>query len=276
MGGEESRQHGGEFKCNLIKQPFKISRYPITVAQYQAFVDDKDYQQERFWNWSKSVIKWRKENKRTGPEDYDPVFQTQNHPRVGVSWFEAVAFCRWLTERLRNLPESSSRREEGPTTGKDGASLPRLLSGEKICLPSEAEWERAARGEKGRPYPWGDETNFAERCNCASTGINHTSAVGLFPSGDTKPLEPGNKTGVADMTGNIWEWCRTLWLNDYKEYEKNVSDEPEGDNARVLRGASWDDGDPGFLRSSCRFYALPGFRGFYVGFRVVCVGASAR
>ena len=103
-------------------------------------------------------------------------------------------------------------------------------------MPSEAEWERAARGEKGRPYPWGEEENFAERCNCGKTGINHTSAVGLFPSGDTKPLEPGNKMGVADMTGNVWELCHNLWLKEYKQSEKNVSDDLEGEGSRVLRG----------------------------------------
>lgn len=276
VGGKESGRGGPGLDCALINQPYRIGRDPITVAQYRAFVGDKGYEQERFWNWSKAAIKWRAENKPAGPEDYDPVFQTPNHPRVGVSWFEAVAFCQWLTERLKAFSENGTRSEEPPSTGKDGASLTRLLPGERICLPSEAEWERAARGEHGRPYPWGDATKFAERCNCGETGIGQTSAAGLFPSGDARPLEPGNETGVADMTGNVWEWCRTPWLSDYKKYEQNVSEDLEGDIPRVLRGGSWRDGGPDALHTSCRYVSTPAYRDSIFGFRCVLVGQSVR
>src|ERR1019366_113372 len=155
------------------------SRYLVTVAQYQAFVEAGGYREAKYW--TKAGWQWCQARGRDRPDDYEEVYQTSNHPRVGVSWYEAVAFCRWLSERLRNLPESSSRREEALTEKADsgkaekqkqiGASLPRLLPDEEICLPSEAEWERAARGENGRPYSWGDATNFAERCNCARTEI---------------------------------------------------------------------------------------------------------
>lgn len=166
---------------------------------------------------------------------------------MGVSWFEAVAFCRWLSEKLRL----------------------------DILLPSEAEWERAARGPKGRLYPWGDEADLARRCNMDETRIGHTSAVGLFSNGDT-PCAAGNEKGAADLAGNVWEWCRTPWLSDYKDYEKKVSDDLEGNSARVLRGASWRNADPANLRCSYRGNPHPGHRVNYIGFRVVCVGASAR
>ena len=102
-------------------------------------------------------------------------------------------------------------------------------------------------GRAGRNYPWGAETDLYNRCNLTNTGIGHTSAVGLFPSGDT-PSESGNTHGVADLAGNVWEWCRTPWcrapwLQDYKDYEKKVSDDLEGQCARVLRGGSWNNGN---------------------------------
>ncbi len=245
MGGREERQEGREFLCGLIKQPYKISRFPITVAQYQAFVEDKGYEQERFWNWSAAASQWRQSLKTPGPENYGPDFQVPNHPRVGVSWFEAVAFCRWLGEKLKR----------------------------DIRLPSEAEWERAARGIRGRAYPWGDKTNLAQRCNMDKTGIGHTSAVGLFPSGDT-PCEPENKKGVADLAGNVWEWCRTKWVKDYRNYEQKVNDELEDLDYRVLRGGSFFLGRD-VLRCAFRNLNVPGYRGFNFGFRVVLVAGES-
>ena len=247
MGGQQSYQGGNQFQCGLIQQPYRISRYPVTVTQYQAFLDAQDgYHQPQHWQWSEAAKQWWEKNHEAGPENYDPVFQTLNHPRVGVCWFEAVAFCQWLGEKLQR----------------------------DIRLPSEAEWERAARGVTGRAFAWGDEENFAERCNCGLTQLNHTSAVGLFPLGGTPP-EPGNGQGVADLTGNVWEWCRTSWLPDYKDYENKVTDDLAGDRARGLRGASWDFRGRGDLLSSLRDLNPPDYRGSNVGFRVVCVGVCA-
>ena len=249
MGGKEDWQGGREFKYE-IKAPYRISRYPITVAQYQAFVDAGGYgdptKPKPDW-WTNAG--WKRRKTISEPENDDPVFQPLNHPRVGVSWFEAAAFCNWLTGQLR---------VEG-----------QLQPDQSIRLPSEAEWERAARGTDGRKYPWGNDEPTSDHCNWSKSGIRHTSAVGLFPKDHAA-------CGAADMAGNVWEWCLTPWLSDYKNYEKKVSDELEGEHARVLRGGSWLSGTPEGLSCAYRGRDPPGDRDGGVGFRVVCVGDSAR
>ena len=105
-------------------------------------------------------------------------------------------------------------------------------------MPSEAEWERAARGTltpnpspsgrgEQRVYPWGDEITP----NYSDTNLNATSAVGAFPLGM-------NDYGLLDMSGNVYEWCATEWLDSYKDYLKKENNKPEGDSLRVLRGGS--------------------------------------
>jgi formylglycine-generating enzyme required for sulfatase activity len=166
-----------------------------------------------------------------------------NHPRVGVSWFEALAFCRWLAEQVK-LP---------------------------VTLPSEAEWERAACHTDGRTFPWGNEQQGIEqRCNMDKTGLRHTSAAGLFPSGNAI-------CGAADMGGNVWEWTRSLWGRHIMSSSFNYPYRPEDgrenldaalDFARVLRGGSWIY-FADHARCAFRFRHEPGYRFNYVGFRVV-------
>ena len=235
----------------VIAESFRLARYPVTVEQYAAFVTAGGYEDdgsaaatERLlvW-WGEAGLKWKREKRIVGPQDYDPVFQTPNHPRVGVSWHEATAFCAWLTERLREKGEMGTN--------------------ERISLPSEAQWEWAARwnGETrvadDRRYPWGgrDEKDLAERCNMANTGLGHTSAVGLFPTGQAG-------CGAMDLSGNVWEWCE----NRYNEAERY----------RVLRGGSWLNDYPELLSCGSRLYDLPGNRGGRIGFRCVWVSGSAR
>ncbi|MBI4661502.1 MAG: SUMF1/EgtB/PvdO family nonheme iron enzyme [Verrucomicrobia bacterium] len=256
--GEGKEEH----VCNVITKPYRISRYPITVAQYQAFVDAGGYGEKRFW--TEAGWKWKLSEKRAGPDDYDPVFQTPNHPRVGVTWYEAVAFCRWLNELLRDrvalpsVPQPEAERQLGPT---------RVT----VTLPSEAEWERAARHTDGRKFPWNpqDKSDPASRCNCRETEIRHTTAVGLFPSGVAM-------CQAHDMAGNVWEWTRSLWGKDYNldfPYPYRTDDKREdldaaNNVARVLRGGSWDD-DADLARCAYRLGDRPDYRFSLVGFRVV-------
>ena len=166
----------------------------------------------------------------TTPEDEDSLHGRLNHPVVYITWYEALKYCQWLTERLRDW--------EG--TPEPLASLLRQ-EGWQVTLPSEAEWEKAARGKDGRLYPWGDTLDPA-RANYDDTGIGSTSAVGCFPTG-ASPYD------CLDMAGNVWEWTRSLWGSDrlkpkftypYKLKDGRENLDVPRDVARVLRGGAFD------------------------------------
>jgi formylglycine-generating enzyme required for sulfatase activity len=220
-----------QFNCHLIRKAYRLSRYPVTVAQYAAFVGAGGYREVKYW--TKAGWEWRQSERVESPKDYEEVYQTPNHPRVGVSWYEAVAFCRWLSERL----------------------------GFEVSLPTEAQWERAARHTDGRSYPWGEAADAGARANVNESGIGSTSAVGLFPQGEAQ-------CGALDMAGNVWEWCRTKMTKDYQDYELKVDNDLEGNEIRVLRGGAWDDLNVG---AYCwdRYRTQPDNRIRYVGFRAV-------
>ncbi len=209
---------------------YYIARYPVTVAQFQAFVQDSSDQ----------------------PKDEDSLCGLSNHPVADVSWHEARKYCAWLTERLRvwkGTPEplATLLRQEGW----------------QVTLPSEAEWEKAARGTEGRIYPWGNDPD-PNRANYRDTGINDTTAVGCFPEGVTP-------YGYLDMAGNVWEWTRSLW-GEYpyptEAKERAQREDLSARGNRVLRGgAFYLNAD--FVRCAYRFYYGPDFRYFNLGFRVV-------
>jgi formylglycine-generating enzyme required for sulfatase activity len=254
-----------QFDCDVIKKPFAIARYPVTVAQYQAFVDAGGYGEKRFW--TEAGWKWKQSQKLTGPADSDPVFQTPNHPRVGVSWFEAIAFCRWLNgcgrDAFHRVPNFSRAIGDG---------VEAVPTRYVITLPSEAEWERAARHTDGRKFPWGDEEeDIAQRCNLDQTGLGHTSPVGMFPSGLAE-------CGAADMAGNVFEWTRSLWGKDmfgtpdfnypYRLDGERQNLEAAPNVARVLRGGSWYY-YAGYARCAFRLRFVPVNRFWSFGFRLV-------
>ncbi len=228
MGSDKSQDRYAQdnelpqFACDLIQQPYQISRYPITVAQYGAFVQAGGYNEAAYWPEAAAQGLWRdgqircrtwsversgyEEAWATGPADYGSRFTIDNHPQVGVSWYEALAFCSWLSAK----------------------------TGIEVRLPTEAEWERAARHTDGRIYPWGKQGNVAERCNMVDTGINSTSAVGAFPTGAAM-------CGAADMVGNVVQWCSTQWRENYQDYAAQVDDGLAGETRRVVRGGAFGD-----------------------------------
>ena len=189
-----------------ITYQYVISQYPVTVAQYEAFMQATGYMEQHYWTetgWKqKEHFRWEM------PEQYGGPFNLPNHPVVGVSWYEASAYCRWVTETLRNSGKITEHQE--------------------IRWPDEAEWEKAARGQDNRAYPWGD-TADPERANYGDTGIGTISAVGCFPSG-TSPY------GVEDMSGNMWEWTRSTYPhNVHTEREDNSEG---GRICRIIRGGA--------------------------------------
>lgn len=228
--GKETPQH----QINL--PAFRVGKYPVTNAQYTAFVQDGGYTERWRECWMQEGWRWKRE--RSGPDTYGGVFDLPNHPVVMVTWFEAVAFCRWLTGRLR------AAGELGPE--------------QAITLPSEAQWEKAARGTDGRVYPWGDRPE-PNQANYDRAGIGATSAVGCFPGG-------ASPYGGLDMSGNAWEWCATKWQESYRGHRDD--NRLEGTDPRVLRGGAFlNDGYN--VRCAIRFGDFPDFRHRGVGFRVV-------
>lgn len=166
-----------------------------------------------------------------------------NHPVVSVSWHDATAYCQWLNATLRGE-----------------------LKDLTVCLPTEAEWEKAARGMQGNEWPWGNAFD-RNKCNSREGGKQGTTPVGAYsPQGDSP-------YGAADMVGNVWEWCHSL----DKPYPYQATDGREseaGDNSRVLRGGSWFFHQVD-ARCASRFDAHPGLRRDHYGFRC-CASPGSR
>jgi len=214
---------GGRIKLEGVDhafevRPFRMAKYLVTNAQFEAFIKAEDgYKNEEWWNGIKrseeaSIASW----------------QEANAPRETVSWYEAVAFCHWLSAK----------------------------TGTSVRLPTEWEWQQAATG--GDPtceYPWGEWD--AARCNSDKSRLNRTTAVGMYPRGATS-------LGVMDMAGNVWEWC----LNTYEHPEAPESLRiDELDTRRVLHGGSWGS-TPGALRVSARVGGGADGRANDIGFRL--------
>ncbi len=244
---------------------YYVSRYPITYAQYAAFVQADGYSNPRYWTkvgnqWAGNPVdagrfqgflqRFSSGNpgeKKTHPQALwnDPFWHLSNHPVVGVTWYEAAAFAAWLGEQL-NTP---------------------------VWLPTEEEWEKAARGTDGRRFPWGKQF-YAQFANCGQTmqvdrfnreqemtGIGRTTAVGIFAEG-------ASPYGVMDMCGNVWEWCASVWRENYQVPASNVL---EGDHDRVIRGGAWDEREIN-SRTTSRIACSPHQTGDNLGFRVCAAG----
>jgi formylglycine-generating enzyme required for sulfatase activity len=143
-------------KVNLL--PFRIGKYPVTVAQYLMFVEEETAPDRE-------------------PERWEEQQEHPNWPVVGVTWHQATAYCKWAGGRL----------------------------------PTEEEWERAARGPNGTKYPWGNDDIDASRANYSESNIGHPTPVGLYPCG-------ASAQGVCDLIGNVFEWTSSEGEKDSGYY----------------------------------------------------------
>ncbi len=234
---KDSQAYDEELKQHKITLPtFYIALYPVTVAQFQSFVSESIYK----------------------PEHPESLQGLPNHPVVHVTWYDALAYCEWLTQQLWNW--------EG--TPEPIASLLKK-QGRRITLPSEAEWEKAARGTDGQIYPWGNkaDANLANYYN--ENGIGATSAVGCFPGG-------ASPYGCEEMSGNVWEWTRSLWGKDWDKPKFRYPYDPKDgrekldaprDVRRVWRGGAFSYFDR-YVRCASRYRNPPDNRYYALGFRV--------
>ena len=232
---------------------YEIARTPTTNAMFAQFIEDGGYEDQRWWAeaiedgyWKHGRMQdWLDEDWHSLPRHWnDDRWNNPSQPVVGVNWYEAVAYCRWLTAVL----------DDGHT----------------YRLPTEAEWERAARGRASPPraggrgegaYPWGDDWRD-DHCNSEEAGLGMTSPVGIFPWGAAEG-------GIEDMVGNVYEWCRDWYGEDYYAHsqdERNPTGPDQG-RSRVLRGGSWYNAGPSWCRCGFRssyyswyWYYLWGFR----------------
>lgn len=246
MGSDYTDAEKPEIWCEILDKPYWISRYLVTNAQYEQFIEAGGYDEENYWIEAKKHGIWingmiedgRGSGKRNRQKLHGQPYDLPNHPVVGVTWYESLAFCRWLNDYFK------------------------LPVGYEIKMPSEAEWEKAARGAQcvpltplyftiqdivSKPIPkiqmkemnkeqlrWENfkknrfNTNSA---NYEDTGIGTTNAVGCFPDGVT-PF------GCEEINGNAIEWTRSL----YKDYPYDSKDDRESlDSAgiRVRRGGAF-------------------------------------
>jgi formylglycine-generating enzyme required for sulfatase activity/energy-coupling factor transporter ATP-binding protein EcfA2 len=211
----------------VIDRPYQVAKYPMTNLQYRRFMDADGYAQREYWSddgWAwrtgkyenKATNDWEKRRLADRPKEkrHEPFFwhdlkwNNPLAPVVGVSWFEAEAYCNWLSKEL----------------------------GKPIRLPADEEWERAARHTDGREYPWGekfdrnclnsaefwggkDDLDWNKWLDSKGYEVASTTIVGQFEAGNSM-------AGASDMSGNVWEWTNS-WYDAKRVY-------------RSVRGGSWE------------------------------------
>lgn len=217
---------------------YYIGKYEVTVAQFRAFVQATGYKTAAEQRASSYVYTWNSWDWVRGADWQHPrgpgsdLGGRDSYPVMHVTWDDAVAFCKWAS-------------------GKAGRT---------VRLPTEAEWEKAARGSDGRRYPWGNDEPGVGRGNY-DMHVGDATQVGTY-----SPLDD-SIYGCADMTGNVWEWTSTL----YEPYPYDANDgreDQESREQRVLRGGAFHL-STGRVRAALRCIADPGGRHDSFGFRVV-------
>jgi len=222
----ESPQHDNEVES------FRVSKFQITNSQYKLFIDDNpDVEVPYDTTELAQIFNWSKDT-RSFPR------KLGNHPVVLINWLQAHKYCNWLTKK----------------------------TGRKFRLPTEAEWEYAARGSKGIIYPWGDDW-MLNHANTLENGGKSTVSVGCYPKGKSVH-------GLWDITGQVWEWTSTAWGKSWQDESFKypyVFDQREVfdlQNERIVRGGAWDDVSI-FARCASRGPNKVDFKSHYIGFRIV-------
>ncbi len=255
---------------------FHLAKHPVVNLQYARFLEADDFHAEKYWvkfpkysepnkkdekkgeitllgDWGNAGYEWLKQNwderKKIFPRYWtDPRFGIARRtvPVVGITWYEANAFCKWLTEHWMDISEYAAQKN--------------LIQGKVFRLPTENEWVLAAGGEEEGRYPWDekgkttkDENEILRRANTSESDINRTTPAGMYPLGRTP------KTEIWDMAGNVWEWQANYYDKDR--------------DGLAWRGGSWNDAQ-NLARVAGRNGFLPAREWDLLGFRVVVAPPS--
>ena len=242
----------GDIDCNDDERPihrvqvgeFYIGRFPVTHDEYARFVNATGYPFPVIHKLPLVASTGRDTEFRelAAPYVWDhsgPPSGRGGHPVVLIRHSDALAYCRWMSRVLDRT----------------------------VRLPTEAEWEKAARGGvEGQRHPWGDGEPDATRCNFLADP-SQKSRRGTRPTGTYPP----NAYGLYDIAGNVWEWVSDWYEADY--YGAGVSQDPTGPETgemRIVRGGSWVSDDPSMLRCAYRHQVPPDTYTYSIGFRIVC------
>jgi formylglycine-generating enzyme required for sulfatase activity len=225
--------------------PFYIGKFEVTNAQWRKFRDDPGYDNPKFWPGGRPI-----------PKDQIPYWtDAKNHgggtpgsddyPVLGVNWDGAVAYCRWLSAK----------------------------TGKTYRLPTEAEWEKAARGTDQRRFPWGNNIDHTYANFVGAQPFDTGSTVGFYDGskrGDVQTHNGASPYGALDMAGNVMEWCADWYSSDYYSVSPRKNPKgPESGAYRVLRGGTFFLA-PFELRSYARTAAWPSLQSHrMIGFRAV-------
>jgi formylglycine-generating enzyme required for sulfatase activity len=224
-----------------ITYDYWMAKFILTNSQFAEFIKTTNHittaEKEGGWHPKQNIfvkgVDWKHPT-----DSKDKWEDKQDHPVVQVSWDDAMQYCQWFSQTFKS-------------------ELGDLL----LRLPTEAEWEKAARGAYGNEWPWGNEFD-KNKCNSSEGGKDGTTPVGLYSSvGGDSPY------GCADMAGNVREWTHSLF-EIYPYNAKDGRDDEEKQAPRVLRGGAFNDND-GNVRCAYRYGVLPYIRNYRIGFRVV-------
>jgi sulfatase modifying factor 1 len=224
---------------------FYIGKFEITNREWSRFRDDPGYDDARFWPNGHVVPRdqipyWTQANNHGGGTP-----GSEDYPALGVNWDAATAYCAWLSAR----------------------------TGKRYRLPTEAEWEKAARGSDQRRYPWGETIDHATANFVGAQAFDTVQPVGFYDGsvrGELHTRVNASPFGAFDMAGNVMEWCQDWYSRDY--YAVSPLENPNGPETgayRVLRGGSFFV-EEFELRTSGRSAAWPSLQAHrMIGFRAV-------
>ncbi len=296
MGSDKSRDpkaYNDEMPQHEPALPgYWISRFPVTNAQFELFCQAEGYSRKEYWHEAKKAKVWKGGRVKAGndddwrdrPADFGDSLRLPNHPVVGITWYEALAFVRWLNDachlerpRLRAVLPSEAQWEKAARGGSQYPEHP--VYGELTNLPQPVDCLLVAHPNPGQIHPWGQEkgvdTANPNLANYGETNINSTSAVGCF-CGGRSPY------GCEEMLGNVWEWTRSQWGEDIFKcsfgYPYESDDGREGiavdaQTLRVVRGGAFFS-NPNLVRCAYRYRFNPNARSYNIGFRVALAHSS--